>query len=657
MLGRRSPIADAGQQRRVFRLRVVVLAVVVVAMLGVAVYRLGELQIQDHRNYAQAARANRVRVVPVAPPRGLIYSRDGKLLAQNMPSYALEIIPADVPDLAKTVRQLTRLLGISPREVHRFEQLRRASPSYRAVPLLSQLDPHQVARFAVESFRFPGVHIQAHLVRYYPYGRLTTDSVGYVGRINAPELKKVNATNYAGTDYFGKGGLELAFQQYLHGKVGYKVVKVDAVGRPLKTVQSQLPVPGRDMVLTLDMGLQRVAQKAMKGKAGVVVAMNPRNGAVLALVSNPSFNPNWFVNGISEKRYRKLLDNPHKPLWNRAVEASYAPGSTIKPFIALGALQAHVITPQQKIYAGPYYMIPGTHHKFWDWDPYGQGWTDLKKAIARSVDTYFYPVAYKMGIQAIDRTLAKFGFGQMPMPGLPGESAGLLPTPKWKKHNLGRPWYPGDTVVMGIGQGYLQVTPLQLAKAVSIIAMRGHGYQPHLLRAWRDSPNGRLHLVKPQALPVVHFRRSYWRDVIAGMRAEAESPHGTSYWPFRGFPLPVAGKTGTAQVFTSPGNPFTKHGKIPYRLRNNALFEGFTPIKKPQLVVVVVVEHSKTMLGPAASVARKVMEYWRTHQSQISQPLSQIKFSPMKPHKSSQSSGQKLVAHDRATDRAKLALS
>jgi penicillin-binding protein 2 len=660
MLKTRSPVADAGQQRRVFNLRAAGMVLFVAAMLSVAVYRLVQLQILEHRNYAQAAHDNRVRIEPVAPPRGLIYSRNGKLLAENVPSYNLVIVPADVHDLNKTVQDLVQLLHIAPADVRHFEQLRYSTPSYRAVPLLTQLSQHQLARFAVESYRFPGVHIQARLVRHYPYGHLTVDSVGYVGRINAAELKKVNANNYAGTDYYGKSGLELAFQPELHGKVGYKVLKVDAAGRPLDTLQSHLPVPGRDLVLTLDMGLQRVAQKAMKGWQGAVVVMDPRNGAVLALVSKPAFDPNWFVNGISEKRYRKLLDDPRKPLWNRALDAAYAPGSTIKPFISLGALQAHVITPQKQIDAGPYYIIPGdrSHHKFWDWTPYGHGMTNLKKAIEQSVDTYFYPVAYAMGIHTIDRTLASFHFGQLPEPGLQGESAGVLPSPKWKEHSQGQPWYPGDTVLMGIGQGYLQVTPLQLVEGVSTIAMRGHGYQPHMLRAWRLSPRGSLHTTKPQALPVVRYRHaSFWRDVIAGMHAVTASPYGTSYRAFRGFPLPVAGKTGTAQVFSFHTNPFANHGKIPFRLRDNALFEGFTPIDKPRLAVVVVVEHAGYKLGPASNIARKVMNYWYAHQAQIESPLSQLALQPMAPSKRSKSCGQKVAAHDRTANCAVPALS
>jgi len=615
---------------------------VVLALLAVAVFRLVQLQVLDHKNYAEAARENRIRFEPVPPPRGLVYSRNGKLLAENLPGYNLVLVPNEVPDVAKSVRALTRLMKIPPRDVQRFERLRRATPAYQPVPLLTDLDAQQLARFAVNRYRFPGVHIQARLIRHYPYGGLTADSVGYVGRINAAELKRIDSDNYAGTNFIGKSGLELEYQDSLHGLVGYRVMKVDATGEPLSTLQRHPPTPGNDLVLTLDVGLQRVAQQAMQGHQGAVVVMDPQNGAILALASTPSFNPNWFVNGISARRYHGLIGNSAKPLWNRALDAAYAPGSTIKPFIAVAALNAHVITPQQKIHAGPYYVIPGdrSHHKFWDWTPYGHGMTDLKKAIAQSVDTYFYPVAYNLGIAAIDKTLAKFGFGTAPALGLPGESAGILPSPAWKRRTHNRPWYRGDTVVMGIGQGYLQITPLQLASAVSLIAMRGHGYRPRLLRAIRDPIKRRLQVIPPKPFPSIQLQQpAYWSDVIAGMHAVTASIHGTAHRAFLGFPLPVAGKTGTAQIFGFHQDPFKRHRKIPYRLRDNALFEGFTPIKHPQLAVVVVVEHAGDRLGPASIIARKIMDYWYGHRAQMHRPLSQLVLQPIATAKRAGDSG------------------
>ncbi|APZ42034.1 penicillin-binding protein 2 [Acidihalobacter ferrooxydans] len=607
----------------------VVLAALVFVMLGGAVYRLAELQVLEHRSYALAAHDNRVRIDPVPPPRGLIYSRNGILLAENVPSYALVIVPDDVHHMAQTLQALTRLLNIAPTDLKHFTQLLHRTPPYRAVPLLTELTPKQIAKFAVERYRFAGVHVQAHLVRRYPYRGLTTDSVGYVGRINATELSKVNANNYAGTDYFGKSWLEADYEPQLHGTAGYVVHRVNAGGQPLETLQRHLPVPGQDIVLTLDKGLQEVAQKAMRGKLGAVVVLNPRNGAILALVSSPSFDPNWFVNGISEKRYLSLLNNPAKPLWNRALQAGYAPGSTIKPYIAVGALQDGVVTAKEKIFAGPYYVLPHdpTKHKFWDWTPYGAGMTDLKKAIEESVDTYFYPVAVKMGITRLDRTLAKFGFGKDPMPSLNGVASGLLPSPAWKRRALGQSWYPGDTVVMGIGQGYLQITPLQLAKAVSIIAMHGQGFVPRLVRAWYDPTTHALRPNPPRPLPTIRLRDpKYWSDVIAGMHAVTASPNGTAYPSFIGFPHTVAGKTGTAQLFSTPHtNPFARQAPVPYNLRDNNLFEAFTPIDHPQLAVVVVVEHTGVRIGAASRVARKIMTYWYAHRAQIDRPLHQLK--------------------------------
>lgn len=628
---RRDPLANPSNQRRLFNYRTLITALAVILLFAAAIARLVQLQILDHRHYAQAARQNRVRLQPVPPPRGLMYSRSGQLLAENRPSYTLAVIPDEVPHLAATLKALGKIIPLSEDDLHSFKALKAITPAYQAIPLATNLSQKTIACFAVNRYHFPGVVIQSRLRRYYPYANLTADTVGYVGRISGANLKHVDANDYAGTVYFGKNGLELSDQSELHGHPGYKIMEVNAGGQPLGTLQSRLPAPGTDLILTLDMGLQRIAQNAMKGKRGAVVVMNPRTGGLLAAVSNPAYNPNWFVDGISSRRYHQLVNDPGKPLWNRAFDASYAPGSTIKPFIALAGLNDGIIKPKTKIFAGPYYVIPGdkSKHKFWDWTPNGHGRTNLTKAIAQSVDTYFYPLAYKLGIHRIDKMLDKFGFGQRPPLNIPGVADGVLPSPKWKQHTHGEHWYPGDTVLMGIGQGYLQVTPLQLAIAVSEIAMRGHAKQPHLIRAIRNPMSGKIHNIKPSDLPVIRLKRqAYWHDVITGMHAVVNSPRGTAYSEFRGFPLPVAGKTGTAQVFANPKNPFEKQRHIPYRLRDNALFEAFTPIKHPELVVVVVVEHAGDHLGPASGVTRKIMNYWLSHRNTVENPATSDDLQP-----------------------------
>ncbi|AOU98720.1 penicillin-binding protein 2 [Acidihalobacter yilgarnensis] len=630
---RRDPLADPASQKRLFNYRTLVTALAVILLFMAAIARLVQLQIFDHKDYAQAARENRVRVQPIPPPRGLIYSRSGQLLAENVPSYTLAVIPDETHDLASTLKALAKIVTLSPEDLRSFKALRSITPGYREIPLATHLSQATVARFAVNRYRFPGVEIQSRLRRYYPYTALTADTIGYVGRISETDLKHVDPSDYAGTVYFGKSGLELTDQSRLHGHPGYKVMEVDADGQPVGALKRQLPTPGADLILTLDIGLQRVAQQAMKGKRGAVVVMNPRSGAILAAVSNPAYNPNWFVDGISSRRYQELVGSPGNPLWNRAFAASYAPGSMIKPFIALAGLNARIIKPQTEVFSGPYYIIPGdkTRHKFWDWTPYGHGWTNLTKAIAQSVDTYFYPLAYQLGIRRIDDMLSRFGFGQRPPLGMPGVAAGVLPSPAWKRRTQGHPWYPGDTVLMGIGQGYLQVTPLQLATAVSEIAMRGHASRPHLLRAIRNPVDGRIEALPSQPLPAITLKHeAYWGDVIAGMQAVIDSPAGTAYQEFHGFPLPVAGKTGTAQVYANPKNPFLKRLHIPYRLRDNALFEAFTPVKHPELVVVVIVEHAGDRLGPASGVTRKIMNYWLAHRQAIEHPVAPLSLQPFK---------------------------
>lgn len=615
-------IGDQG--KRLYRRRLAIVASIIGCLLLLLAGRLVQLQIGEHHRYAIAARDNRIRIQPVAPARGLIYDRDGQLLAENIPGYTLEVIPDETRHLQRTVQGLKKLLPITLRQIERFKALVQATPSFDPVPLLTNLDAREVARVAVNGYRFPGVELHARLQRRYPHGNLTADSTGYVGRISAAELHRVNAAAYADTIYFGKRGIELEYQNVLHGHPGYRIVEVDAAGRPVKILKFHKATPGDDLILTLDLGMQKVAARALEGQRGAVVVLNAHTGAILALVSSPSFNANWFINGISAKRYQALLKNPGKPLWNRAIASGYATGSCIKPFIALAGLNDGVIADSQKIYSGPYYVIPNdpSKHKFWDWQPWGHGWTDLTKAIAQSVDTYFYPLAYKLGIRRMDAMLRQFGFGQCTHVDLPNATCGLLPSPKWKRKTLDQPWYPGDTVVMGIGQGYLQVSMLQLAEATARLATRGHSDAPHILRAVLPPGQSKAIPYRLRRLPPIRVRNpQYWNDVIAGMRAVVTSPYGTAHRTFQGFPHPVAGKTGTAQVVNIAGDPFKVKGKIPYRMRSNALFEAFTPVKNPQIVAVAIVEHAGMTLGPASTIVRKIFSYWYKNRQALSRPL------------------------------------
>lgn len=615
-------IGDKG--KRLYRRRLTIVVAIIGCLLILLAARLVQLQIGEHHRYAIAARANRIRIEPVAPARGLIYDRGGRLLAENVPGYTLEVVPDEAHHLQKTLKALQKLLPIHARQIKRFNALVKATPSFDPVPLLTNLDAREVARIAVNSYRFPGVELHTRLQRHYPHGDLTADSTGYVGRISAAELHHVNAAAYADTIYFGKRGIELKYQNILHGQPGYRIVEVDAAGRPVKILRFHKATPGDDLILTLDLGMQKVAAKALEGQRGAVVVLNAHTGSILALVSSPSFNANWFINGISTARFQTLLKNPGKPLWNRAVASGYATGSCIKPFIALAGLNDGVITNSQTIYSGPYYVIPDdpTKHKFWDWQPWGHGWTDLRKAIAQSVDTYFYPLAYKLGIHRMDNMLRKFGFGQCTHIDLPNATCGLLPSPEWKRKTLGEPWYPGDTVVMGIGQGYLQVSMVQLAEATARLATRGHSAAPHLLRAILPPGHSKAIPIRIHKLPTIRVRSpQYWNDVIAGMRAVVTSPEGTAHRTFKGFPYPVAGKTGTAQVVNVAGDPFKEKGKIPYRMKSNALFEAFTPVRNPQIVAVAIVEHAGMTLGPASTIVRKLFSYWYKHHQAFAQTV------------------------------------
>lgn len=590
----------------------------VVALYTVMVARLIYLQVIDHEHYATLSHDNRVHIAAVPPPRGLIYDRHGVLLAENVPSYSLDVTPEQVPDMAQTLDALKSVVALTPDDVRRFKQALRRKWPFQTVPLRFDLTPEEVARFAVQRYRFPGVDIKARLRRYYPFGGAMVDAVGYVGRIDAAELQHVDGQNYEGTTHYGKTGVEAFYQERLHGQVGYDQIEVNAKGRQIRVLSHQPPVPGDDLILSLDAGLQQVAEEALAGREGAAVAIDPRNGDVLALVSAPSYDPNWFVDGISSKRYADLRGNAWRPLFNRALAGQYPPGSTIKPFMALAGLANGVVTADQQIYCGPYWQIPGdpAQRKYRDWNRYGHGMTDVSKAITQSVDVYFYRLAFQLGIERMHGFLSRFGFGSATDIDTTGEMGGLLPTPAWKRRARNEVWYPGNTVVAGIGQGFVLATPLQLADATATLSMRGERFRPRLLRAVRDPVSGKVSERPAEALTPVRVRQSYWQAVLRGMRNVTQRPDGTAYRQFRGFDYVVAGKTGTAQVTSHIHSDNSSEATIPYRLRDNGLFIAFAPADHPLIAVAVVVEHGGGGDVSAAPVARRMLAYYLEHNTE-----------------------------------------
>ena len=613
---RRESLKDPIRERRQFVWRAVVAALIVLGLYVGVLSRLVDLQVLQHARYSGMAHDNRVHIVALPPPRGLIYDRHGVLLAENVPSYSLDVTPEQVPDMDRTLQALKQVVALSDADIRRFKSEVRGKWPFKSITLRFNLTPEEVARFAVQRYRFPGVDIKARLRRYYPFGGAMVDAVGYVGRIDLKELQSVDAQNYEGTSHFGKTGIERYYESRLHGKVGYDQIEVNARGRQIRVLSHHPPVPGEDLVLSLDAGLQELTLKALAGREGAAVAIDPRTGGVLALVSSPSYDPNWFVDGISSARYNSLRTNWRRPLFNRALAGQYAPGSTIKPFMALAGMQNGIVTPDQKIYAGPYWLIPGdpARRKYRDWKYDGHGQTDVAKAITESADTYFYQLAFRLGIDNMHAFLSQFRLGQPPGIDTIGARSGLLPSPQWKRRTRGQVWYPGNTVVAGIGQGFMLTTPLQLASATATLSMRGEGLRPRLLRAARDPLSGAISAMPSTALTPVKLRsRAYWDSVITGMRQVTQKRDGTAWLTFRGFPYVVAGKTGTAQVTSLFYSDQTDESTIPYKLRDNGLFIAFAPADHPLIAVAVIVEHGGGGSHSAAPIARQMIGYYLDH--------------------------------------------
>ena len=601
--------AELAAFRRRLQAGTILIAVLVLVLLA----RLYDLQVRDHSHYASLAEANRVTLIPVAAPRGLIYDDKNRVLADNYSAYTLEINPSKAGNLKRTLAEIGRFIEITPAHLRRFRELLAENRSFATVPLKSHLSDQEVAILAANLYRLPGAEVKARLFRNYPYGDEFSHSIGYIGRINDRELAALRQEgrldNYRGSEHIGKTGLELRYENLLHGKPGYEEMETDAYGRAVKVLGRVAPVPGDDLELNLNQGLQHVADRAFGDHKGALVAINPNNGAVLALVSRPGFDPNLFVDGIDPQAWDQLLNSSTRPLVNRAVYSVYPPGSTIKPFIAIAALEMGVRTPSYTIFDPGYYSLPGSSHRFRDWKVGGHGMVDMHKAIVQSCDTYFYRVAVDMGMKRLDAYMPLFGFGARTGIDLPGESAGLVPSPEWKERRWHKPWFPGETVISGIGQGYWQVTPLQLAVATAALANGGTIYKPELLKAVRKPGSHAWQPVAPEVvrhIPISAADLAVVRDAMM----DVVRPGGTAPTAFAGVPYAVAAKTGTAQVTGVAQNTRYDAGKLAIRYRDNALFIAFAPAEKPRIALAIIVENGGEGGVAAAPIARKVLDYY-----------------------------------------------
>lgn len=596
-------LTDKKRQQQLFQRRLLIASILILVLTCSLLVRLFYLQIIQHKLYTTLSQKNQLTLLPIPPNRGLIYDRNGVLLAQNIPVFSLEIIPDKVPNLKETIKELQTIIPFTPDELTAFYKQLKEHRRFDTVPLKLKLDQTQLARFYVNQYRFPGVIVNAQMIRYYPFGSSFVDVLGYVGRINEQELAKIDTTNYSASNFIGKLGVEKAYENILHGTVGYQQVETDAGGHIVRVLKRIPPVGGESVYLGIDSGLQLAAEEALGSNNGAIVVINPKNGEILAMVSQPGYDPNLFVQGIDSATYKTLQADPARPLYNRALRGLYPQGSTIKPYLAIEGLSSGVITPTFKINDPGYFMLPGSSHVYRDWKKGGHGIVNVSKAITVSCDTFFYTIGVKMGITRIGYILHEFGFGQLTGIDIGDELPGLVPSPDWKKRTKNEPWYLGDTVVSSIGQGYNLVTPLQQANAVAQIATKGHGYVPHLVIKIQDA-KGKVTIITPQPHPVIQIDPEIW-DLIFTAMVNVLKPGGTSAI-IGNAPYSIAGKSGTAQVFSTHGVIADKSQKLPKNLRDNTLFIAFAPVEDPQIAIATVVENNEE----AKKTTRAVMDYY-----------------------------------------------
>ncbi|MFO1436072.1 MAG: penicillin-binding protein 2 [Gammaproteobacteria bacterium] len=598
---------DRQGEAKLTRNRILACVVLMVLMVMALMLRLAYLQIVRHAHYTTLSKDNRVKVVANAPARGLIFSSDGVLLAENRPSFRLQVVPEQVADMQASLAEVATRVDLTPADLDRFERLRKQKRNFDTVPLRFNLTEEEVARFSVDKHKFPGFEVTATLNRHYPVGAVMGHVVGYVGRIDADDLKQLDATNYSATTHIGKVGIEMYYESLLHGRVGLDQVEVNSQGRILRVLESQPPVTGATLQLTIDSRLQAAATEALADKRGAVVAIEPGTGRILAMVSTPNYDPNPFVNGISAGLYSELRNSPDRPLFNRALQAAYPPGSTIKPMMALAGLYYGVRTPRAVTWCPGWYMLQDDPHRYRCWNKGGHGEMNMLEAIAQSCDVYFYELAFDLGIDRMKSFLSLFGLGIKTGIDMPGEVAGVVPSREWKLKTRKVRWFPGETLIAGIGQGFDTATPLQLAEATAIIAMRGTAFKPHIVGRV-DSAGKAIDLLAPARHAVENVNDADWKSVIDAMHAVVQGPTGTARHSAEGAPYDYAGKTGTSQLFAIRQDEEMSNDEIEERLRDHGLFIAFAPVDNPVIALAVIVENGASGSKSAAPVARKILD-------------------------------------------------
>jgi len=632
MVRRVQHFRDHWKEQRLFLSRVIAAAVVVVALTGLLVGRLIQLQVVDYQRFSELSQGNQLKLEPLAPTRGLIYDRNGIILAENVPTWQLVAVPEQIDDLESVLADLEQLGLLDPGDRPVLVDLVRSSRRFQRVTL-NNLNEVQAARFAARRHRYPGIDIQEGLIRYYPYGEAVAHAIGYVGSISSSDLEQIDRSNYSATSQIGKNGVERSYEETLHGTVGYRQQVVNAQGRVLLDpavdgggslaslgglgleIDTRWPEPGVHLTLSLDIRLQLAAQEALAGLRGAAVAIDPATGDLLALVSAPSFDPNRFASGLSRADFVSLNTDLNKPLFNRALAGRYPPGSTVKPFLGLAGLHNEASVVAEEHFCPGFFMLPGSTHRYRDWRENGHGSVNLHSAIVESCDVYFYQLAVDLGIDEIESFMKSFGFGSRTGIDISGEDPGLMPSREWKRAQFSRRedqvWFPGETVITGIGQGFTQVTPIQLAHATATIAARGERFRPRLLIGTEDSASSRVDYFPAEPIAALdNIDPEHWQEIHEAMLGVASELQGSARAVMLDAPYEVAGKTGTSQVFTVAQEEEYDEEAIDERLRDHGLFVAYAPADDPTIAIAVVVENNGGGSRTAAPIVRKVLDVY-----------------------------------------------
>ncbi|KLN47026.1 penicillin-binding protein 2 [Providencia rettgeri] len=608
MKTQRTPFRDHTAESVLFIRRALIAFGVIVILTSILVTNLYHLQIVRHEDYQTRSNDNRIKLVPIAGSRGIIYDRRGTQLALNSTFYQLEIIPEKVSDLQETLDNFRNVVDLTDEDITNFEKERKRSRRFTSIALKTQLNEVQVARFAVNQYHFPGLEVKSYQRRSYPYGSALTHVIGYVAKINDKDVERLDKEgvlpNYAASHDIGKLGIERFYEDILHGKTGYEEVEVNSRGRVIRQLHEQPPQAGRDIYLTIDLELQIYIEKLLTTSRAAVVVTDPRNGEILALVSNPSYDSNLFVNGISNKDYQALLNNPDRPLINRTTQGLYPPASTVKPFISVAALSEKVITPNTTIFDPGWWQLPGSEKRYRDWKRWGHGKLNVVKSIIESADTFFYQVAYDMGIDRLSAWMTRFGFGDYTGIDLAEERSGIMPTREWKQKRYKKPWYQGDTIPVGIGQGYWTATPIQMSKALMTLINDGQVKTPHLLYGTKLG-NAMVPYEDKETKQIGDIHSGFWELAKHGMYGVANAPNGTGRRSFIGTPYKVAAKSGTAQVFSYETY---NASKLAEHLRDHKLMIAYAPYDKPTIAVAIILENGGA--GPAVGdIVRQIFDH------------------------------------------------